>query len=137
MRGQQGCGVLKVAPFPVVSILHQAVLLLVLRIKCLLSFFIKVLYSNLTGFPFPLRQKLWVGVMIQTQPFFIAGIEDYDEAKSSAFGAMAMFVVTFVASLLGMWYDSQNKIEETAPLDGPEAEYHLSTGDVPTYGTSS
>ena len=75
--------------------------------------------------------------MIQTQPFFIAGIEDYDEAKSNAFGAMAMFVVTFVASLLGMWYDSQNKIEETTAADGPEAEYHLSTGDVPTYGTSS
>ena len=75
--------------------------------------------------------------MIQTQPFLIAGIEDYDEAKSNAFGAMAMFIVTFVASLLGLWYDSQNKIEETSAMDGPEAEYHLSTGDVPTYGTSS
>ena len=67
----------------------------------------------------------------------ISGIEDYDEAKSNAFGAMAMFIVTFVASLLGMWYDSQNKIEEISATDGPEAEYHLSTGDAPTYGTSS
>jgi len=77
-----------------------------------------------------------VGVMIQTQPFFIGGLEDSDEAKANAFGAMAMFIVTFVASLLGMWYDSQNKIEEVTDT-GPEAEYHLSTGDVPTYGTSS
>ena len=75
--------------------------------------------------------------MIATQPFFIGGLEDVDQAKASAFGAMAMFIVTFIASLLGLWYDSQNKIEETSAMDGPEAEYHLSTGDVPTYGTSS
>lgn len=75
--------------------------------------------------------------MIQTQPFFIAGLEDTDEAKANAFGAMAMFIVTFISSLLGMWYDSQNKIEETTSGNGPESEYHLSTGDVPTYGTSA
>lgn len=76
--------------------------------------------------------------MLKTQPFFIAGIEDYDEATSSAFGAMAMFIVTFVSSLLGLWYDSQNKEVDTVDCSGePEAEYHLSTGDAPTYGTSS
>jgi len=49
-----------------------------------------------------------------------------------------MFIVTFVASLLGLWYDSQKKSEETVTESGaPEADYHLSTGDVPTYGTSS
>jgi len=82
--------------------------------------------------------QLWVGIILTAQPFFISGIEDYDQAKSSAFGAMAMFIVTFVASLLGLWYDSQKKSEETVTESGaPEADYHLSTGDVPTYGTSS
>ncbi|CAB9509285.1 expressed unknown protein [Seminavis robusta] len=80
---------------------------------------------------------LWVGVMITTQPFFIGGLEDPDEAKSSAFGAMGAFIFTFVVSLLGMWYDTNHKIDDTASVDGPEAEYHLATGDVPTYGTSS
>ena len=75
--------------------------------------------------------------MIQTQPFFIAGLDDSDEAKANAFGAMAMFIVTFIASLLGMWYDAQNKIEETPSGEGPEAEYQLATDNVPTYGTST
>lgn len=70
--------------------------------------------------------------MIHTQPFFIQGIEDAEEARSSAFGAMGMFLFTFLASLLGIWYDSQYKAE---PLSD-EAEYQLST-DQPTYGATN
>lgn len=74
--------------------------------------------------------------MISKQSFFIAGIEDAEEAKNSAFGAMGMFAFTFFASLAGIWYDSKYK---QVPLDTDEAAegYQLSTGDVPTYGTSA
>lgn len=72
--------------------------------------------------------------MISTQPFFIAGIEDPEEAKNSAFGACGMFVFTFVASILGVWYDSQNKTElEESGAQG--SEYRLAgNGDFPNYG---
>jgi len=84
--------------------------------------------------PFRSVCQLWVGVLIQTQPFFIAGIEDASEARTSAFGAMGMFLFTFVASLFGIWYDSQYKPE---PIEGDEAEYHLSSDHVQSYGTST
>lgn len=81
--------------------------------------------------------------MLQVQPFFIGGIEDPDEARNSAFGAMAMFIVTFSASLAGIWYDSNHKPEKTtggagAGAEGddePEAEYQLAQDNVPSYGT--
>lgn len=71
--------------------------------------------------------------MISSQPFFIAGIEDADNAKSSAFGAFGMFSFTFILSALGIWHDSQNKAQ---PLES-EGEYALATDEVPNYGTSS
>jgi hypothetical protein len=73
--------------------------------------------------------------MIQTQPFFISGIDDQAEARASAFGAMGMFLFTFLSSLAGIYYDSQHKAQPI--LEGEEAEYHLSTDQVPTYGTSA
>jgi hypothetical protein len=79
--------------------------------------------------------QLWVGVVIYSQPFFISGIENDEEARASAFGAMGMFLVTFLASLGGMWYDTKYKAE---PIEeGDEAGYQLSHGEVSTYGTSS
>jgi hypothetical protein len=80
--------------------------------------------------------QLWVGVIISQQSFFIAGLEDADEAKNSAFGAMGMFAFTFVASIAGIWYDSNYKQEPIAEEEAAEG-YQLSTGDTPTYGTSS
>jgi hypothetical protein len=77
-----------------------------------------------------------VWTLLSTQSFFIAGIEDADKAQSSAFGATAMFLFTFVASLGGMWYDSTHKVEVVS--NGDESEYHLSQGDSPpTYGTTA
>jgi hypothetical protein len=73
--------------------------------------------------------------MIQSQSFYISGLEDPEEARKSAFGAMGMFVVTFVASCFGIWYDSQHK-PDPADADGNESGYHLST-DQTTYGTSA
>lgn len=80
---------------------------------------------------------LWVGIMISTQPFFIAGIEDAEEAKNSAFGACGMFVFTFVASVLGVWYDSQNKADLVE--NGNEgSEYRLAgSAGFPNYGGTS
>lgn len=79
--------------------------------------------------------QLWVGVLVHSQPFFIAGIEDAEEARANAFGAMGMFLVTFIASLAGIWHDSKSK---NSVMAGGEAEYYLSQGDMPTtYGTST
>ena len=76
--------------------------------------------------------QLWVGIMISTQPFFIAGIEDVAEAKSSAFGACGMFIFTFVASTVGIWYDTQSKA--LAQSEEAEAGYQLAGADFPNYG---
>jgi len=77
--------------------------------------------------------------MLVTQPFFIGGIEDEDKAKTSAFGAMGMFAFTFIASMAGLWYDSQYKAEPIEAGEGGDgAEYHLSSESVPkSYGTST
>ena len=73
--------------------------------------------------------------MLQTQPFFIGGIEDVEEARNSAFGAMGMFLVCFLLSVVGIWYDSQYKVDPSAAE--PESDYQLSNDGVPTYGTSN
>ena len=77
----------------------------------------------------------WVGVMLQTQPFFISGIEDYDTAKSSAFGASGMFLFCICASIFSMMRGSDEK-EEASAENGVESEYQLAS-DVPTYGTNN
>mmetsp|Transcript_15718 Transcript_15718/g.43359 ORF Transcript_15718/g.43359 Transcript_15718/m.43359 type:complete len:108 (+) Transcript_15718:114-437(+) len=93
-------------------------------------------FYSVTGLIF----TAWVGIMLQTQPFFIAGIDDYDKAKTSAFGAAAMFFFTFAVSMVGIWTDS-SKEDAVATADGAngtsngEAEYQLAS-DVPTYGTT-
>ena len=93
----------------------------------------------LSGF---VPSQLWVGVMISTQPFFIAGVEDPDVAKSSAFGACGIFAFTFVSSILGIWYDSQNKSAATSLTmeDGAESmasSYQLARdNNFPSYGAT-
>jgi hypothetical protein len=77
--------------------------------------------------------------MLTTQPFFITGIDDVEEAKSSAFGAFGMFMATFVLSAGGMFYDSNYKQE---PADATEngngnGGYQLANDNFPSYGTSS
>mmetsp|Transcript_50 Transcript_50/g.101 ORF Transcript_50/g.101 Transcript_50/m.101 type:complete len:103 (+) Transcript_50:67-375(+) len=86
-------------------------------------------FYSFTGILF----TLWVGVLITTQSFFISGLDDPELAQRSAFGAMALFIVTFFASIFGIYYDSGRKsdsIEET-----PEG-YQLNTGVPTEYGTS-
>jgi len=77
--------------------------------------------------------QLWVGVMISTQPFFIAGIEDAEKCKSSAFGAMVMFIVAFVLSIAGIYYDKANPKEEESP-EMPEG-YSLNAVPQTEYGS--
>lgn len=63
--------------------------------------------------------------MLKHQAFFISGIEDVDTASGSAFGAMIMFVLTFVFSLYGIYYDSTKQSE----IASDDAEnYQLNTG---------
>jgi hypothetical protein len=52
-----------------------------------------------------------VGVLLQTQPFFITGLDDVSSAKSNAFGAMGMFLATFGISLFGIMRTSRDKGE--------------------------
>jgi flagellin-like protein len=82
---------------------------------------------------------------LSTQSFYIGGIEDAEKAASSAFGAVILFVITFVASVAGIWYDSMYKAEPIKNNGNgndnmghhPEADYQLSQ-DVPaSYGTST
>jgi hypothetical protein len=79
--------------------------------------------------------------MITFQPFYIAGLEDPEEAKISAFGAMGVFLVTLVLSLLGIVYSSvvggSSKSDgEASSSSDMEAEgYVLNTGDAVDYGT--
>jgi hypothetical protein len=82
--------------------------------------------------------------MIHTQHFFIAGIDDAEEARTSAFGAMFCFLVTFVASLGGIWYDAQSQRQQYSksdyddyPSNGSETDYQLQTEPMATYGTSA
>ena len=51
-------------------------------------------FYSVTGILF----MLFVWIMLSTQPFFITGIEDVEEARSNAFGALIMFCVTFAIS---------------------------------------
>ncbi|EEC51020.1 predicted protein [Phaeodactylum tricornutum CCAP 1055/1] len=81
--------------------------------------------------------SLWVGIMIHTQSFFIAGIDDADKARASAWGATGMFLATFVASVGGIWYDSQKKEPSIESYGEPESEYQLQPEYVPNYGTSA
>mmetsp|Transcript_7738 Transcript_7738/g.22445 ORF Transcript_7738/g.22445 Transcript_7738/m.22445 type:complete len:100 (-) Transcript_7738:414-713(-) len=75
----------------------------------------------------------WVGVMVSTQAFFIPGIDDPEKAQANAYGAFGMFVFTFIVSSLGVWYDSQNKVEEVET----EGEYQLGSDNVPNYGAAN
>ena len=84
-------------------------------------------------FPFITQSQLWVGVLLSTQSFFVGGLDDPEAAKTSAFGAMGMFIVTFFASIFGIYYDSGRKaesIEET-----PEGYGQLNVpGSATDYG---
>ena len=83
--------------------------------------------------------QLWVGVMIHFQPFYIGGLNNDEQAQANAFGAMAMFVGTFILSIGGIYYDANFKKEPLPEENGTNGAegYQLSKGDVTTYGTSS
>ena len=76
--------------------------------------------------------QLWVGVLLSTQSFFVGGLDDPEAAKTSAFGAMGMFIVTFFASIFGIYYDSGRKaesIEETPEGYGQQLNVPGSAAD--------
>lgn len=53
-----------------------------------------------------------MGVLLQTQPFFITGIDDTSLAKTNAFGAMGMFIATFGISIIGIMRTSGEKVDD-------------------------
>ncbi len=75
--------------------------------------------------------------MLTTQPFFVGGIEDVDNAQKSAYGACFMFLFTFVVSAIGMWYDSTFGGKSSAS-DEIDTHYQLAGApEFPNYGTST
>ena len=67
---------------------------------------------SITGILF----MLWVWLLITHQPFFVGGImDDVDTYRNSAHGAMWMFVATFAASVLFLYYDA-NRHEVDAQI---------------------
>lgn len=46
--------------------------------------------------------------MLMRQPFFVGGIEDYEKAKGSAFGAAGLFMFIFCVSIAHLIMDSMN-----------------------------
>lgn len=65
-----------------------------------------------------LEHQLFVGVMLQTQPMFITGLDDTDDAKKNAFGAMGMFLATFGLSIFGIMRtkDDREELESTVDM---------------------
>ncbi|KAL7464059.1 hypothetical protein ACHAXS_004404 [Conticribra weissflogii] len=74
--------------------------------------------------------------MLSTQPFFIKGVDDVDQARSNAFGAMLTFVVTFVVSVLAMMRGSSAE-EGGSGIDvGKEGYSKLNIDLSKDYGSS-
>ena len=53
---------------------------------------------------------LFVYTLLSTQPFFITGIQNLDTAKSSALGALTLFVGLFVCSIFGLWKSARDEM---------------------------
>lgn len=100
--------------------------------KAISSITVSVSHS-ISFFPLFLSQ-LYVGIIIHTQPFFIGGLDNPDEAKASAFGACIMFLVTFGLSVIGIFCGPKSDKEAVEAAEAPEG-YVLNTGDVPEYGS--
>ncbi len=77
-------------------------------------------------------QQLWVSIILEKQPFFINGIEDYEEARENAVGAMGLFAITLLYSIYKIYNPSEDKDELEA--EGMEG-YQLNTGVAPGYGS--
>eukprot|EP00578_Thalassiosira_sp_NH16_P004617 CAMPEP_0181130184 /NCGR_PEP_ID=MMETSP1071-20121207/29724_1 /TAXON_ID=35127 /ORGANISM="Thalassiosira sp., Strain NH16" /LENGTH=105 /DNA_ID=CAMNT_0023216229 /DNA_START=204 /DNA_END=521 /DNA_ORIENTATION=- len=59
-------------------------------------------FYSVTGILF----MLFVWIMLTTQPFFITGIEDVEQARTNAMGAMITFGVTFAISAVMIMRDA-------------------------------
>ena len=78
----------------------------------------------------PLLYQAWVAILLQTQAFYITGLDDEVAAQKNALGAMGLFMVTLAYSLYKVQYPDK---EEIAEVEGPEG-YQLNTG-APAYGS--
>mmetsp|Transcript_44481 Transcript_44481/g.87266 ORF Transcript_44481/g.87266 Transcript_44481/m.87266 type:complete len:98 (-) Transcript_44481:409-702(-) len=54
----------------------------------------------------------YIGALLVNQPFYIKDIGDVDKAKSSIFTALGIFVFAFIASVVGLKYDSQQNKDD-------------------------
>ena len=63
-------------------------------------------------------------MLLEYQSFYITGIEDADEAKKNAIGAMGLFLLTLAYSMYKIYFPDE---KETPEPEGPEG-YQLNTG---------
>lgn len=61
-------------------------------------------------------RKLWVGLMLTYQPFFIQGLDDVTgvEGKKTAFQTMFLFLATLLTSIGYLVYDKERIRREAA-----------------------
>jgi hypothetical protein len=52
-------------------------------------------------------------MMLTYQPFFVGGIDDPKAATSNAYGAMAMFIFTFLVSVVYLIQDTLTSSDDT------------------------
>jgi hypothetical protein len=75
--------------------------------------------------------------LLVTQPFFIGGIRNVDEAKGSAFGAAATFLVCFVVSVTLMLRDTRRQLEYDSGGAGAGSSSVRSHGSVSLHSQAS
>jgi len=61
--------------------------------------------------------------MIAKQPFYLLGLDDYDQCKDNAFGAMWLFIVIFGASLFFLVYESHLQSNHDRASQGLDCQY--------------
>ena len=54
---------------------------------------------------------LFVYTLLSTQPFFITGINDVNVAKTSALGALGLFALMFIISIVGICRSSRHVLD--------------------------
>jgi hypothetical protein len=57
-------------------------------------------------------------MMISRQPFFFLGLDDLDQCKSNAFGAMWVFLITLATCIVYLVFESaiQNRTSRQSPF---------------------
>lgn len=61
-------------------------------------------------------------MMISKQPFFFLGLEDVNQCKSNAFGAMWVFLISFGTSIAYLVFESAIENKRRRQLERPQEQ---------------